>query len=48
MGTQGPGADEHQYVWDTIADSFHTTFTNITHKLDAQTNIKELKMKDEN
>ena len=32
-------------MWDTIATSFYRTFTNITKEVDAQTDIKQLKMK---
>ena len=42
---QAPGNDNHEYLWDTIADAFYRAFTNITREVDAQTNIKTLKMK---
>ena len=42
---QAPGNDNHEYLWDTIADTFHRAFTNITREVDAQTDIKTLKMK---
>ena len=42
---QAPGNDNHKYVWTTIANSFYWAFTNITREVDAQTNIKDLKMK---
>ena len=42
---QAPGNDNHEYVWDTIADAFFRAFTNITREVDAQTDIKTLKMK---
>ena len=34
-------------MWDTVADSFYRVFTNITREVDAQTDIKKLKMKGE-
>ena len=42
---QAPGNDNHEYLWDTVADAFHRAFTNITREVDAQTDIKTLKMK---
>ena len=42
---QAPGNDNHEYLWDTVADAFFRAFTNITREVDAQTNIKTLKMK---
>ena len=42
---QAPGNDNHEYVWDTVADAFFRAFTNITREVDAQTDIKTLKMK---
>ena len=34
-------------MWDTVADSFYRVFMNITREVDAQTDIKQLKMKGE-
>ena len=42
---QAPGNDNHEYLWDTVADAFYRAFTNITREVDAQTDIKTLKMK---
>ena len=42
---QAPGNDQHEYLWDTVADAFFRAFTNITREVDAQTDIKTLKMK---
>ena len=42
---QAPGNDNHEYLWDTVADAFFRAFTNITREVDAQTDIKTLKMK---
>ena len=42
---QAPGNDNHEYLWDTVADAFYRVFTNITREVDAQTDIKTLKMK---
>ena len=42
---QAPGNDNHEYLWDTVANVFYRAFTNITREVDAQTDIKTLKMK---
>ena len=42
---QAPGNDNHEYLWDTVANAFYRAFTNITREVDAQTDIKTLKMK---
>src|ERR1700761_5896613 len=42
---QAPGNDNHEYLWTTVADAFYRAFTNITREVDAQTDIKTLKMK---
>ena len=42
---QAPGNDNHEYLWDTMADAFYRVFTNITREVDTQTDIKTLKMK---
>ena len=42
---QAPGNDNHEYLWDTVANTFYRAFTNITREVDAQTDIKTLKMK---
>ena len=42
---QALGNDNHEYLWDTVADAFFRAFTNITREVDAQTDIKTLKMK---
>ena len=42
---QAPGNDNHEYLWDTVSDAFFRAFTNITREVDAQTDIKTLKMK---
>ena len=42
---QAPGNNNHEYLWTMIANSFYRAFTNITQEVDAQTNIKDLKMK---
>ena len=42
---RAPGNDNHEYLWDTVGDAFHRAFTNITREVDAQTDIKTLKMK---
>ena len=42
---QAPGNDNHEYLWTTVANSFYRAFTNIMREVDAQTNIKDLKMK---
>ena len=42
---QAPRNDNHKYLWTTIANSFYRAFTNITWEVDAQANIKDLKMK---
>ena len=43
--SQALGNDNHEYIWTTVANSFFCAFTNITQEVDAQTNIKDLKMK---
>ena len=45
---QAPGNDNHEYLWTTISNTFFRAFTNITRTVDAQTDIKTLKMKGEN
>ena len=42
---QAPGNNNHEYLWDTVSDAFFRAFTNITREVDAQTDIKTLKMK---
>ena len=42
---QALGNDNHEYLWDTVADAFYWAFTNITQEVDTQTDIKTLKMK---
>src|ERR1700761_3996920 len=42
---QAPRNDNHEYLWNTIADAFYQAFTNVTREVDAQTDIKTLKMK---
>ena len=42
---QAPGNDNHEYLWTTVVDAFYRAFTNITREVDAQTDIKTLKMK---
>ena len=42
---QAPGNDNHEYLWTTLSDVFFCAFTNITWAVDAQTDIKSLKMK---
>ena len=42
---QAPGNDNHEYLWNTVTDAFYRAFTNITREVDAQTDIKTLKMK---
>ena len=43
----GPGREDHEYIWDTVSNVFFHAFTNITREVDAQTDIKDLKMKGE-
>ena len=45
---QAPGNDNHEYLWDTVSNAFFRAFTNITRAVDAQTDIKTLKMKGDN
>ena len=45
---QALGNENHEYLWTTIANSFYQAFTNITREVDAQTDIKSLKMKGDN
>ena len=45
---QAPGNDNHEYLWTMVSNAFFQAFTNITRTVDAQTNIKTLKMKGEN
>ena len=45
---QAPGNNNHEYLWTTISNAFFQAFTNITCTVDAQTDIKSLKMKGEN
>ena len=42
---QAPGNDNHKYLWTTVSNAFFRAFTNITREVDAQTDIKTLKMK---
>ena len=42
---QAVGNDNHKYLWNTVSNAFFRAFTNITQEVDAQTNIKTLKMK---
>ena len=42
---QAPGNDNHEYLWTTVSNAFFRAFTNITREVDAQTDIKTLKMK---
>ena len=42
---QAPGNDNHEYLWDTVANAFFRAFTNVNREVDAQTDIKTLKMK---
>ena len=42
---QAIGNDNHEYLWTTISNTFFRAFTNITREVDAQTDIKTLKMK---
>ena len=42
---QAPGNDNHKYLWTTVSNTFFRVFTNITREVDAQTDIKTLKMK---
>ena len=42
---QAPRNNNHKYLWTTVTNSFHQAFTNITREVDAQTNIRDLKMK---
>ena len=44
---QAQGNDQHEYLWTTVSNTFFRAFTNITCKVDAQTDIKTLKMKGE-
>ena len=41
------GEKVQEYVWDTVANAFFCAFTNITQEVNAQTDIKDLKMKGE-
>ena len=45
---QVAGNDAHEYIWTTVSNAFFRVFTNITRTVDAQTDIKTLKMKGEN
>ena len=45
---QAPGNDNHKYLWTTVSNAFFRAFTNITQAVDAQTDIKSLKMKGDN
>ena len=45
---QAPGNDNHEYLWTTVSNAFFRAFTNITRAVDAQTDIKSLKMKGDN
>ena len=42
---QAPGNDNHEYLWTTVSNMFFRVFTNIMREVDAQTDIKTLKMK---
>ena len=42
---QAPGNDNHEYLWTTVSSAFFRAFTNIMREVDAQTDIKTLKMK---
>ena len=42
---QAIGNDNHEYLWNTVSNAFFRAFTNITREVDAQTDIKSLKMK---
>ena len=42
---QAPGNDNHEYLWNMVANVYYRAFTNITREVDAQTDIKTLKMK---
>ena len=42
---QAPGNDNHEYLWTMVSDAFYQAFTNVTREVDAQTDIKALKMK---
>ena len=42
---QAIGNDNHKYLWNTVSNAFFRAFTNITREVDAQTDIKTLKMK---
>ena len=42
---QAVGNDNHEYLWNTVSNAFFRAFTNITREVDAQTDIKTLKMK---
>ena len=42
---QAAGNDNHEYLWTTVSNTFFRAFTNITQAVDAQTDIKSLKMK---
>ena len=45
---QAPRNDNHKYLWTTVANAFFRAFTNIMCTVDAQTDIKTLKMKGDN
>ena len=45
---QAPGNDNHKYLWTTVTNTFYRAFTNITQEVDAQMDIKSLKMKGDN
>ena len=45
---QAMGNDNHKYIWTMVSNAFFQAFTNITCTVDAQTDIKTLKMKGEN
>ena len=45
---QALGNDNHEYLWTTVTNAFFWAFTNITRAVDAQTDIKTLKMKGNN
>ena len=42
---QAAGNDNHEYLWTMVSNTFFRAFTNITREVDAQTDIKTLKMK---